>query len=211
MFAAGVAASPVPIVAMLLLLGGTAPARLGTAFVIGWAAGVACVLGLLVVVVAVTGATDDDPAWIAIAQLAVGVVFLAAAAVLLVAWRRRRASATPRWLSALDALGPGRTAGLGAVLATVNPKNLALMLGAAIALAQTELPPAAQTAAVAGFVALACLGVGVPLALRTLRPERWDTALERFRRWLTRHQHAVLIVLCLVLGARFASDGLLGL
>jgi threonine/homoserine/homoserine lactone efflux protein len=208
--AVGVAVSPIPIASMLLLLGSRAPGRLGTAFAVGWTVGVLAVLVVFVASVRATGATEESPGWVVVLQLSLGVAFLVAAAVLLLR-RSDGTAAAPRWLAAIDQLSPVRTAGLGVAMAAANPKNLALILAAAIALAEADLDGGGDTAAMVAFVTVGSLGVAMPLATWTVRPARSAAALARFRLWLVRHQRVVLVVLGLVLGTKLVYDGLTGL
>lgn len=155
-----------------------------------------------------TGATDGEPLWIAVSELALGGAFLLAAAVV---WRRqlrRDPTRTPAWLAAVDRLTPSRSAGLGAVLSGANPKNLALALGAAIALAEADLGEARTTASVVLFVAIGTAGIALPLVIYLLTPERSGALFGRFRAWLSRHNAAVLTLLGLAIGAKFVYDGL---
>lgn len=94
-YALGVAVSPVPIGAVILVL--TCPARLrgGLSFLAGWVAGVA-ILALLFIAL-----SDADPVWIAALELVLGGAFLLAAAVLWLgpAARGRRRGSTPSTVS----------------------------------------------------------------------------------------------------------------
>jgi hypothetical protein len=160
------------------------------------------------VLVEATGATDGEPLWIAVSELVLGGAFLLAAAFV---WRRRRRrdpTRTPAWLAAVDRLTPSRSAGLGAVLSGANPKNLALALGAAIALAEADLGGARTTASVVLFVAMGTVGIALPLMIYLLAPERSSAVLGRFRAWLGHHDAALLTLLGLAIGAKFVYDGL---
>lgn len=210
--AVGVALSPLPIAVLTLILSGRHPRQLGSSFAVGWMAGVAGSIVLLIEVVAAGDTSDETPQWIAISELVVGLSFLVLAVHI---WRGRRrrgeTRATPRWLDAIDRLTPVRSAGLGLVLAAANPKNLGIALAAAIALAEAGVSGGATLAAATGFAAIGTLGVAVPLAFTVAVPDRSGAALQRFRRWLLDYDAVVLTLVGLVIGAKLAYDGLTAL
>jgi hypothetical protein len=205
-FAIGVALSPIPIAAALLILGGQRARLNGPLFAAGWTIGVATTVVLCFSVVHASNVTDDQPTWLAIAQLAFGAAFLLLALHLATS-PRRRAGLMPNWLSKLDAYSPNRAAGLGVVLACANPKNIALTLGGTLALAQAELWGADALPALLIFVAIGAAGVLLPLLAYTTSPTRSGPALEWVRNVVIRHDRTILIVVGLVIGAKFLLDG----
>ena len=209
-YALGVAVSPVPIAATLLLLTSTRAVANGVSFLGGWVVGVAIPTMVFVLVVSGAGVTDSDPAWISVAELVLGIGFLAGAAVL---WSRRyrRSPHDPAWLTRVDDFTTAGSAGLGVVLAGANPKVLALALGAALALAQADADAGTSTQAVALFTLVGALGVFAPLAVYLAAPARARTVLTRLRAWLARHETRVLAVLGVLIGVLFLSDAATGL
>ena len=73
---------------------------------------------------------------------------------------------------AVDKLTPIRSTAIGVALSAVNPKNLLLDVGAAAAIAQTGTDAAAQAVALAMFILIATLGVGLPVAIYYLMGDR---------------------------------------
>ena len=71
-YAAGVAVSPIPIASILLLLTSRGGSANGISFAVGWAAGVAALAGVFVVLVQVVGIVGKHPVWIAIVELVLG-------------------------------------------------------------------------------------------------------------------------------------------
>jgi threonine/homoserine/homoserine lactone efflux protein len=112
--AVGVAISPVPIIAIILMLATPRGRANGTLFAIGWLAGL----------------------------VALGTVVLLLAAVR--QWRSRPApgeeAPMPKWMAGIDRLQPLQASGLGALLAAINPKNGALTIAAASVIAGTGNP-----------------------------------------------------------------------
>jgi threonine/homoserine/homoserine lactone efflux protein len=206
--AVGVAVSPVPIAAVTLILSGSRSRAVGTSFAFGWFFGVSASILVFIAVVGAADASDESPLWIAVLELALGIAFLALAIHI---WRGRRREANdgpPAWLGALDRLTPPRSAALGLVLSAANPKNLALALGAAIALAEADVGSALTARTAALFILIGTAGVAVPVAISIVAPKRTDSVLGRFRTWLVRYDSVILTILGVTVGAKFVFDGL---
>lgn len=101
-----------------------------------------------------------------------------------------------------------RSAALGLILAAANPKNLALALGAAIALAEANVSSAVTARTAVLFVAIGTAGVTLPLAITLAAPEHAHLVLARFRAWLLRYDAVILTALGVVIGAKFLFDGI---
>jgi hypothetical protein len=200
----GVALSPLPILGMLLVLGGRRPVVQGAAFWVAWTIGVAAPTIAFVVVAERADAIDDEHAGIALAEIAIGVVFLAVAARLASGSRGERSDAPPRWLDVLDRSGPLRAAALALILSSGNPKNLALMLAAAVAIVQDGRLALGAT----GFVLLAVSTVSLLLAGYTAFPGRSRPALGRLRDAVARNDRRIAMLVGLVVGAFFLADGI---
>lgn len=209
--AIGVAFSPLPILAMLLVLGGRTPRAAGFAFWLAWTLGVAAPTIAFVVAAERAGATDDDSGAIATGEIVVGIVFLAVGVRLALGPRRARSDKVPGWLKALDRSGPRRAAALGLILSAGNPKNLALMLTAAVGIAQAGDENGEITLATAGFVALAVSTVTLLLAGYASRSGRSGETLTTLRGTVARHDRTIAMVLAFVIGAFFVLDGVRGL
>src|SRR5215218_7376064 len=126
-FAVGVALSPVPIIAVVVILATPNGRRKGLAFLAGWVAALA-ILGTIVLIAASgAGASESgQPAdWLSVLKLVFGLLLLVVA---VKQWRGRPRGDNdpelPSWMKAIDRFTPGRSAGFAAVLAAVNPKNL---------------------------------------------------------------------------------------
>ena len=210
-FAAGVAVSPLPIVAVILLLATPHGRRAGTAFAVGWLVGLAA-LGALVLGIAgpSNAATDSGPAtWTGWLKLALGLLLLAFA---IKQWRSRpRGStepSTPKWMASIDTLGAGKALGLGAALAAANPKNAPLTIAAAASIAATGVSTAEQWVALAVFVLVGSLGVLAPLAVVVATGERATVTLESWRQWFVGNNTAIMAVLFFVIGVKLVGDGI---
>lgn len=206
-YAVGVALSPVAIAASLLMLTCRRAVANTIAFVIGWTAGVAAAILVLVVLVSNAGLTDSDPRWIAVTELVIGVGFLVAA---LAVWRRRhrRAVDARPWVAAVDGFSRTKSAGLGVVLSGANPKVVALSLGAALSLAQAEANAAVTAQTLALYCAIGAAGVLTPLSIYLALPTRAPSWLGRFRLLLGRYEAGILTLLGFLIGATFITDAL---
>ena len=209
--AVGVALSPLPIIAVVLMLG-TPRARInGPAFVAGWVLGLAVVGTLVLVVAGSAGATSGGgPAnWVGILELVLGVALLGLA---LRQWRGRpkesETAALPKWMRSLDSFTPTRSLAIAAALAGINPKNLLLTVAAAAAIAQTGASTGSQAAALAVFVLIATLGVGAPVVLYFVLGERAARMLESLKAWLAANNATIMTVLLLLIGAKLIGDGI---
>lgn len=210
-FAAGVAVSPLPIVAIILLLAAPDGRTVGALFGAGWFVGLA-VLGVVVLIIASSSdaSTDSGPAtWTGWLKLVLGGLLLLFA---VKQWRGRPKDgtepATPKWMASLDTIKPVKAFGLGAVLSTVNPKNGAMTIAAGAAIAGTGASGTAQGVAIALFVVIGSLGVGAPLAIYLFTGEKAVHTLESWRAWFIQNNTAIMAVLFFVIGLKLLGDGI---
>jgi threonine/homoserine/homoserine lactone efflux protein len=213
-FGVGVALSPIPIIAVVLMLATPKGRVNGPAFLAGWILGLA-VVGTVVLLVAsgAEASENGDPAeGLSIVKLGLGVLLLVVAAR---QWRGRPKGETapelPKWMRTIDTFTPPRAGGIAFALSAVNPKNLLLTIGAGAAIAQTGTSSAAQAVALAVFVLLGTLGPGIPVAIYFLMRDRADAILESMRGWMARENATIMAVLCLIIGAKLIGDAISGL
>jgi hypothetical protein len=195
-FAIGVAISPLPIVAVILMLFSSRAKVNAPAFLAGWVVALAAVSTVIYVLahdgdVATSTTASDSVSW---GKIVLGVVLIALA---FRHWRQRPAPDTtsppPRWMAAVDTMTPGKAAGLGVALAVVNPKNLLLTLGAASGLAQINgLSTTDAAVALVVFVVVGSLTIAAPVLYGLLGGEHARSALDSARGWLTEHNAAVI-------------------
>src|ERR1700712_3472652 len=167
-FGVGVALSPVPIIAVVLMLATPKGRANGPAFLLGWIVGLT-VVGTIVLLLSggSTGGDGDGPSTTnSIVMLVLGVLVLGVA---LRQWRGRPAPGTeselPKWMQTIDSFTPVKAFGMAVVLSAINPKNLLLTVGAAAAIAGTGASNGDQAVALAVFVLIGTLGPGIPVAI----------------------------------------------
>lgn len=212
--ALAVTLSPVPIIAVVLILA-TPRARLnGPAFAVGWVAGL---LAASVVVLAIAGdaAADPDSGTAAAtdwARVAVGAAFWLLA---LKTWRGRPApgetAELPGWMSTIATAGPARALALGLGVSAANPKNLALTATAAAAIAQAGLDGADEAIAVGAFVAIGSISVVGSVGLYLADADRAAAPLASIQRFMTDNNTAITMVILILLGATVLGTGIAGL
>ena len=165
-FAVGVAISPMPIIAVILMLFSERAEVNAPAFLVGWVLALAAVSTVVYVLahdggVATSHTASDSVSW---GKIVLGVALTRPGpAQLAQALRSGRDSRMPKWLATVGSVSPAKAFGLAVVLATVNPKNLILTLGAAAGLAQLGLSTSDAVVAIAVFVVVASLTIAGPV------------------------------------------------
>lgn len=212
--AVGVAISPVPIIAVILMLFAPRAGATSAGFLVGWLVGiaVACTVFLVLSSMLDLGSQEDPSTTASWIRLGLGVLAVAAG---LRQWRGRpgpgSAPVTPKWMRAIDSFTAAKAAGLAFVLAAVNPKNLLLAAAAGSAVAAGDLATADDVVAVAVFTVLAGSTVAVPVLAHAVARERMVGPLGDLKNWLVEHNAAVMTVLLVVIGADLVGKGLGGL
>jgi threonine/homoserine/homoserine lactone efflux protein len=213
-FGVGVALSPMPIIAVVLMLATPRGGRNGPAFLLGWVAGLGIVGTVILLVSSGASASDEgSPAtWTSILKLVLGLALLALA---VKQWRGRPQgddeAALPKWMSTIDAFTPTRSVAMGFALSAINPKNLLLTAGAAAAIASTGASTGDQAVALAVFVVIGTLGPGAPVAIFFLMGERAHEILDDLKAWMAKENVVIMAVLCLIIGTKLIGDAIRGL
>ena len=209
--AIGVALSPVPIIAVVLMLTTPRAKINGPAFVFGWLAGLAVVGAIVLVIAGPSNASSSGaPAtWVSWLKIVLGLLLL------LVAVRQFRTrphgadqAAMPKWMGAIDNFSPAAAFGAGGALAAANPKNLLLAVGGGAAIAQTGIPGAQQAIAYLVFAVIATIGVGAPVVIYFAMGTRSQELLTKLKDWMAQHNAVIMSVLCLVIGAKLVGDAI---
>jgi Sap, sulfolipid-1-addressing protein len=212
--AIGVALSPVPIIAVVVLLTSSRARSLGPVFVLGWLLGLA-VVGVIVLAVlgpSGAGSSGQRTRWVSWGLIVLGMLLVGEAGR---RWRGRPGAGEdaflPAWLGALDRLKPAAALGGGVVLGGVRPKSLLLVVGGAAAIAQTGIAGGQQAIAYAVFAVIATVGVGAPVAIYFAMGTRSGELLGRLKDWVRRNHVVVLAVVLLMIGVTLIGDGIGGL
>jgi len=209
--AVGVAISPIPIIAVVLMLATPRGKSNGIAFLIGWIVGLSAVGTIVLLVADPAGASSDaGPAsWVGWLFLALGILAVLAG---ILQFRKRpkpgEVTALPSWMKAIDQFTAGRASAIGLALASVNPKNLMLTLAAAAAIASAGLAGGESFIALGVFVLIGSLGLAIPIVIYLLGGAKAAATLEDMRQWLAIHNPAIMTVLFVIIGMKLLSNGL---
>jgi threonine/homoserine/homoserine lactone efflux protein len=211
--AAAVALSPIPIVAIILVLDSARGRVNGPAFAVGWLVGLT---GVSVLVVAVVGGASDPDGTaatgVAWGRAALGVLLLGMAAR---QWRKRPAAGEeaemPGWMASLAHISPWKATGLGLAVSAANPKNLMLTAAAAAAIAQAGLSTGDEAVAIAVFVALGSVTVVGAVLVYLVGGRRAEAPLAAIRRFMAANNATIMMVVLLLLGLKVLGDALGGL
>src|SRR5215207_1282578 len=190
--AVGIAISPLPIVAVVLMLVTPRGRVNGPAFVLGWIVGLAIVGAVVLVAASGADASDDgEPATRTSAlELVLGLLALLVG-VRQFRGHRNGAAETPKWMRALDELSPAKAAGAGVLLSAVNPKNLLLAVAGAATIAGTGIDAGEQAIAYAVFAVIATVGVASPVVIAIALGDRSRHVLDALKTWLSENNAVI--------------------
>ena len=206
--AVGAALSPLPIVAIVLLLmsGGRAS---GVAFLIARFVVVLALVGVFSFLAESIELAQETSPIMAILRILVGL----ALAVLAVRKLRGRAGSDedpelPGWMVRIEGASVGKSIRLAALVSLANPKELLFGIGAGLTIGAAELPYGETAAVVVIYAVIACVSAAVPVVLALVAPRRAEIALTAFRGWLIRNTATVTAVVLLVIAAVLIGGGL---
>lgn len=210
--AAAVALSPIPIVAVVVVLGTPRARTSGPAFALGWILGLAAVSVLVLLLLPDADDPDSDAArGVSWGEVAIGLLFLGMAAK---QWRKRpgpgQPAEKPKWMATLGSVTPARATGLGLALSGANPKNLALTLAAAASIAEAGLDRTDTALAVGAYVAVGSITVAGSVILYLIDSERAERPLASIKRFMSDYNAVIMMVILLLLGAKLLGNGLGG-
>jgi hypothetical protein len=213
--AIGVAISPLPIVAVILMLFSARARTNGPAFAIGWVVGLAVVIAI---VFALTDPADvedngtETSTTASVIQLVLGLLLL------FLAYRqfagRPKAGETPempKWMQSIDTMKPAVAFGLGAMMSAINPKNLLLDIAGATAIAQIDTGWGSKIGAAIVFIIIASVSVGGIVIWYLVAGESAEEKLIQLKGWLLQNNAMVMTVLLGVFGVVLFGKGFGGL
>ncbi|MDR6613334.1 GAP family protein [Leifsonia sp. 1010] len=209
--ALGVAISPVPIIAAILML--LSPKARGTSvgFLAGWLLGivVAVVLFALLSSVLPQGDPDESKPILGTVEIVLGLLLLVLA---VQQWRDRPRVGTepalPKWMSAIDTMTGARALVLGFLLSALNPKNLLMGVAAGIAIGSDAQTTAETVVAVIVYTVIAASTVAIPVIAYLAASARMARPLGSLRTWLVYNNATIMAVLLLVIGVVLIGKGL---
>ena len=212
--ALGVAISPVPIIAAILMLLSPKARVTSVGFLLGW------VVGIVVAVTAFTllssllpsNESDTPSPWQGAVQIVLGVLLLLLG---FSQWRKRpKAGAEPplpKWMQAIDKVTFPVALGLGVLLSALNPKNLLMAAGAGVTIGSAQLSGGQIVTAIAVFTVIAASTVLVPVIGYLIAADRLRGPLDALRHWLGKENSVIMAVLMLVIGVVLIGKGIAAL
>jgi len=209
--ALGIAISPIPIIAAILMLLSSKARVTSVGFLIGW------VIGIIVAVVAFTLLSsvlpEDDPNASkpiqGVIQLLLGVLLLLLA---VRQWRGRPKNneepTLPKWMRAIDNVTFPVAFGLGFLLSALNPKNLIMAAGAGVAIGSASLDVGSIVIVVGVFTFIAACTVAIPVIAYLIAADKLRGPLEGLRTWLEKENAIIMAILLLVIGVSLIGKGI---
>jgi threonine/homoserine/homoserine lactone efflux protein len=208
--AVGIAISPIPIIAVILML--LSPRAKGTSvgFMIGWLAGIVAAIVVFTLLSSVIPQNTGTGSPVrGVIKIILGVLLLVVA---LRQWRGRPAkgeeAVMPKWMSAIDSMTAGKALGLGFLLSAVNPKNLLLAISAGLIVGGASLTLGEASVVIIIFVLLAGCTVIIPVIGYLMAAARLAEPLDRLREWLVDNNPVIMAVLLLVIGVSVIGKGI---
>ena len=205
-FAVGVAISPLPIIAVILVLFSDRARVNAPVFLLGWVVGLTAVCTVVYLITDAADAATDSGASdsTSTVKVVLGAVLIALA---LRGWRHRHGAAEPKWMHGVETMAPGRALVLGLFLSAVNPKNLILTAGAATGLGQLGIDTGAAVVSIAFFVVVGSALIAGPVLYSFVGGASARTRLDELKGWFTANHATVMAVLFLVFGVLLISKG----
>lgn len=209
--ALGVAISPIPIIAAILMLLSPKARSTSVGFLIGWLMGIVLAVTVFFLLASVLPENPDGAAKpiAGTLKIVLGVLLLVLA---LRQWRHRpapgEAAALPKWMSAIETMTAVRALVLGALLSGVNPKNLIMAMGAGLAIGTGDLEIGPAVLVIAIFTVIAGASVAIPVIAYLVASKQMAKPLESLRAWLGHNNAVVMAVLLLVMGVVVVGKGI---
>ncbi|MGG7100192.1 GAP family protein [Rhodococcus sp. 24CO] len=206
--ALGVAISPIPIIAAILMLLSKRAGSTSIGFALGWLLGIVIATVIFVLLSNQLEKSTDSSAGVSWIKIALGVLLLAFG---VKQWRGRGGEhESPKWMQAIDDMTAAKGFGLGFALAAVNPKNLMMCIAAGISIGAASLPTGQIVIAVAVFTVIAASTVCLPVIGYLIAADRLREPLAELKVWLQANNATVMSVLILVIGVVLIGKGIGG-
>ena len=208
--AVGIAISPIPIIAAILMLLSPRAKSTSVGFLIGWLVGIIAAIVLFTLISSIIPQDSGGPSPVSgVIKIILGLLLLVLA---IKQWRTRPAegeqASMPKWMSAIDSMTAGKAFGLGFLLSAVNPKNLLMAISAGLIVGGAGLTVGQMAVVIIIFVLLAASTVLVPVVGYLIAAARLAGPLDKLREWLVDNNAVIMAVLLLVIGVAMIGKGL---
>lgn len=209
--ALGIAISPIPIIAAILMLLSPKARSTSMGFLVGWVLGIVVAVVVFALLSSILPKDDSDAptpiAGVIKLILGAGLLFLAVRQ-----WRSRphgdAEPELPKWMSAIDTMTAVRALALGFLLSALNPKNLLMGIGAGVAIGSENLSGTETTVVIVIFTVIAAASVALPVVAYLVAAQKMTGPLDSLRTWLVHNNATVMTVLLLVIGVVMIGKGI---
>jgi len=207
--AIGIAVSPIPIIAAILMLFSARATSTSTGFLLGWILGIVVATAVFTALAGTLKAGGEPSAVASWIKIGLGVLLLLVG---IRQWRGRGGQHdAPKWMAAIDDFTFPKALGLGFLLSGVNPKNLIIAAGAGLIIGSGGMGGGGDAAAIALFTVIASSTVAIPVLAHLVAAERMTRPLESLRKWLQDNNATVMATMILVIGVVLVGKGVSGL
>ena len=208
-FAVGIAVSPVPIAAVILMLFASKARVTGPSFLIGWLTGITLVVTVVLFVPGLGGDTGEPSTTTGVIKGILGLLLLFAAARQWVSRPRQDDETTmPKWMTGVDTMSGGGAFGLALLLTVLDPKNLLLAAAAGAVIGAADLNTGETVLAVGAFTIVASVTIAIPVVGYLIAGDRIQPALDNTKDWMIQNNPAVMSVLLLIFGVILVGDAI---
>jgi hypothetical protein len=210
--AVAVAISPLPVIALILIMMSRRARSNGLAYLLGWLLGLAIAVGIILTLVNLMNvpAGGGPTTFRSLLKLAVGalLVFLGVRQ-----WQRlpksRQEPSMPHWMASIDTFSPPRAFGLAVLLSSVG--NIALIVAAGLAISRSQLSIRQEAGLAAIFIVIGSLLVAGVVFYHFLARKHATRVLDGWRVWLIANNATLTATLLVVVGALLVGKGITGL
>ena len=208
--AVGVALSPIPVAAVIMILMAAQARTSAPAFLLGWMLGILTVGFIVFLVPGIDTARGEPTTLSGLIRIVLGIALLL---LCVRQWHRQRSASNehrevPKVLAHLDRMGVIQSSVTGFLLSSVHPKNLVLSAAGAATIDASMLAPGAQVIALLLFCAIASLTIATPVAGYFLVGPSAEAMLRSWKDWLVKNNATMLTTLFFIFGALLISRGI---
>ncbi len=208
--ALGLALSPGPVLAIILLLMTPRAKTNATSFLLGWMLGI-LVIGTVIIlmpgVVASHGGLSDHTG---IVKVIFGIMLLISAILI---WKRKpKSGVSPKSLKIfnnIDEFGMGKSIMTGFLFSAFSIKNIALSASGAAHIDATSLIDYLETlSGLFLFSLIASFTIIIPILIYFILPKKMEKIFHKWKDWLIKNNTNIMITMLLIFGALLIYIGL---
>lgn len=211
-FAAAIAISPMPIIAIILILMSDRAKTLGLSFAGGWFVGAFVVTWIFSLIAGVLDGQESDDSSKPIQAVIKIVLGLLLGYLALKKWNSRPQAgeepSLPKWMESMTSMKPLAAIGLALLLVAVNPKNMMMEAAAGLEIGQQNLGVGSLLVVLLVFTILASITVLGPVVFYFVAPKKAASALAGVREWLVENNATIMVVLFAIFAVKLIGDGL---